>query len=193
MFYIWNKPILPLCVCHKYTQVVYQWFLYISLLWIFWIFCLTLRFFVQVLQIYPEQGSLCPGESALCVLTFTSTDYPTCYQLDVICQVPQEYWCIFKAAFLSNIQLNFSPYFSHYCFKWSFSANHYTHFSSLPLSRLFRKPHWLGIVMLCSVGRKRKRDSKMNSLLQTKPFQKTKELWQIRSFLKLKVTFMTVM
>ncbi|KAE8299504.1 Cilia- and flagella-associated protein 65 [Larimichthys crocea] len=44
----------------------------------------------QVLQIYPEQGSLCPGESALCVLTFTSTDYPTCYQLDVICQAIQE-------------------------------------------------------------------------------------------------------
>ncbi|TMS06489.1 Cilia- and flagella-associated protein 65 [Larimichthys crocea] len=44
----------------------------------------------QVLQIYPEQGSLCPEESALCVLTFTSTDYPTCYQLDVICQAIQE-------------------------------------------------------------------------------------------------------
>ncbi|XP_068557648.1 cilia- and flagella-associated protein 65 [Cebidichthys violaceus] len=44
----------------------------------------------QVVQIHPEQGGLCPGESALCVLTFTSTDYPTCYQLDVICQVLQE-------------------------------------------------------------------------------------------------------
>ncbi|KAK9537382.1 hypothetical protein VZT92_005007 [Zoarces viviparus] len=41
----------------------------------------------QVVQIHPEQGGLCPGESALCVLTFTSTDYPTCYHLDVICQV----------------------------------------------------------------------------------------------------------
>ncbi|XP_031714488.1 cilia- and flagella-associated protein 65 isoform X2 [Anarrhichthys ocellatus] len=41
----------------------------------------------QVVQIHPEQGGLCPGESALCALTFTSTDYPTCYQLDVICQV----------------------------------------------------------------------------------------------------------
>ncbi|XP_044073745.1 cilia- and flagella-associated protein 65 isoform X2 [Siniperca chuatsi] len=40
----------------------------------------------QVVQIHPEQGSLRPGESALCVLTFTSTDYPTGYQLDVICQ-----------------------------------------------------------------------------------------------------------
>ncbi|XP_068428766.1 cilia- and flagella-associated protein 65 isoform X2 [Clinocottus analis] len=44
----------------------------------------------QVLQINPEQGVLRPGESALCVLTFTCTDYPTCYQLDAICQVIQE-------------------------------------------------------------------------------------------------------
>ncbi|KAM9346883.1 cilia- and flagella-associated protein 65 [Symphorus nematophorus] len=44
----------------------------------------------QVVQIHPERGSLCPGESCLCVLTFTSTDYPTCYLLDVICQVIQE-------------------------------------------------------------------------------------------------------
>ncbi|XP_073329268.1 cilia- and flagella-associated protein 65 [Pagrus major] len=48
------------------------------------------QFFVQVVQIHPERGSLCPGESALCVLNFTSTDYPTCYQLDVICQVIRE-------------------------------------------------------------------------------------------------------
>ncbi|XP_033474057.2 cilia- and flagella-associated protein 65 [Epinephelus lanceolatus] len=44
----------------------------------------------QVVQIQPERGHLCPGESALCVLTFTSTDYPTVYQLDVVCQVIQE-------------------------------------------------------------------------------------------------------
>ncbi|XP_036966082.1 cilia- and flagella-associated protein 65 isoform X1 [Acanthopagrus latus] len=44
----------------------------------------------QVVRIHPERGSLCPGESALCVLNFTSTDYPTCYQLDVICQVIKE-------------------------------------------------------------------------------------------------------
>uniref|UniRef100_UPI0009B41025 cilia- and flagella-associated protein 65 n=1 Tax=Monopterus albus TaxID=43700 RepID=UPI0009B41025 len=44
----------------------------------------------QVVQIRPERGSLCPGEIALCVLTFTSTDYPTVYQLDLICQVIQE-------------------------------------------------------------------------------------------------------
>uniref|UniRef100_A0A3B4UBL5 Cilia and flagella associated protein 65 n=1 Tax=Seriola dumerili TaxID=41447 RepID=A0A3B4UBL5_SERDU len=44
----------------------------------------------QVVQIRPEQGSLCPGESALIVLTFTSTDYPTVYLLDLICQVIQE-------------------------------------------------------------------------------------------------------
>ncbi|XP_067459268.1 cilia- and flagella-associated protein 65 [Thunnus thynnus] len=44
----------------------------------------------QVVQIHPEQCSLCPGESILCVLTFTSTDYPTIYRLDLICQVTQE-------------------------------------------------------------------------------------------------------
>ncbi|XP_040004712.1 cilia- and flagella-associated protein 65 isoform X2 [Xiphias gladius] len=44
----------------------------------------------QVVQISPEQGILCPGESALCVLTFTSTDYPTVYRLDFICQVIQQ-------------------------------------------------------------------------------------------------------
>ncbi|KAK2839571.1 hypothetical protein Q5P01_013311 [Channa striata] len=44
----------------------------------------------QVVQIHPEQGSICPGESVLCVLTFTSTDYPTVYLMDFICQVTQE-------------------------------------------------------------------------------------------------------
>ncbi|XP_059199527.1 cilia- and flagella-associated protein 65 [Centropristis striata] len=44
----------------------------------------------QVVQIHPEKGSLSPGESALCVLTFTSTDYPTRYQLNVTCQVVQD-------------------------------------------------------------------------------------------------------
>ncbi|KAL6100579.1 cfap65 [Pungitius sinensis] len=44
----------------------------------------------QVVQIHPEKGVLRPEESALCVLTFTSTDYPTCYQIDVICQMIQE-------------------------------------------------------------------------------------------------------
>ncbi|KAM7380772.1 hypothetical protein PAMP_004045 [Pampus punctatissimus] len=44
----------------------------------------------QVVQVHPEKSSLCPGESVLCVLTFTSTDYPTIYQLDLICQVTQE-------------------------------------------------------------------------------------------------------
>ncbi|XP_023144688.2 cilia- and flagella-associated protein 65 [Amphiprion ocellaris] len=41
----------------------------------------------QVVQIHPERGCLCPGECVLCVLTFTSTDYPTVYKLDLICQV----------------------------------------------------------------------------------------------------------
>ncbi|XP_035460487.2 cilia- and flagella-associated protein 65 isoform X2 [Scophthalmus maximus] len=44
----------------------------------------------QVVQIHPEQGSLCPGESGLCVLTFTPTDYPTVYQLELICQLTLE-------------------------------------------------------------------------------------------------------
>ncbi|XP_071368292.1 cilia- and flagella-associated protein 65 [Centroberyx affinis] len=41
----------------------------------------------HVVQMHPERGSLCPGESALCVLTLTSSGYPTFYQLDLICQV----------------------------------------------------------------------------------------------------------
>uniref|UniRef100_UPI0037E8BD37 cilia- and flagella-associated protein 65 n=1 Tax=Semicossyphus pulcher TaxID=241346 RepID=UPI0037E8BD37 len=44
----------------------------------------------QVLQIFPERGSLRPGESALSFLSFTSSDYPTNYQLDVTCQVKKE-------------------------------------------------------------------------------------------------------
>lgn len=43
----------------------------------------------QVVQIHPDRGRLCPGECALCVLTFTSTDYPTVHQLDIVCQVTQ--------------------------------------------------------------------------------------------------------
>lgn len=39
------------------------------------------------MQIHPEQGSLPPGETAICVLTFTAAAHPKCYQLDVICQV----------------------------------------------------------------------------------------------------------
>ncbi|XP_076015276.1 cilia- and flagella-associated protein 65 [Genypterus blacodes] len=45
---------------------------------------------LQVVQIHPERGRLGPEESALCVLTFTPSDYPTIYQLDLICQVCQE-------------------------------------------------------------------------------------------------------
>ncbi|XP_037831837.1 cilia- and flagella-associated protein 65 isoform X2 [Kryptolebias marmoratus] len=44
----------------------------------------------QVVQIHPERGCLCPGECTLCVLTFIPTDYPTVYQLDLMCQVIQE-------------------------------------------------------------------------------------------------------
>ncbi|XP_028993480.1 cilia- and flagella-associated protein 65 [Betta splendens] len=44
----------------------------------------------QEVWIHPNRGRLCPGESVLCVLTFTSADYPALYQLDVICQVDQE-------------------------------------------------------------------------------------------------------
>ncbi|XP_008291748.1 coiled-coil domain-containing protein 108, partial [Stegastes partitus] len=45
---------------------------------------------VQVVQIHPERGGLRPGECVLCALTFTSSDYPTVYQLDLVCQVSQE-------------------------------------------------------------------------------------------------------
>uniref|UniRef100_A0A3Q4HII0 Uncharacterized protein n=1 Tax=Neolamprologus brichardi TaxID=32507 RepID=A0A3Q4HII0_NEOBR len=58
----------------------------------YFILFLTLMSFdvlCQVVQIHPDRGRLCPGECALCVLTFTSTDYPTVHQLDVICQVTQ--------------------------------------------------------------------------------------------------------
>ncbi|XP_047455942.1 cilia- and flagella-associated protein 65 isoform X2 [Mugil cephalus] len=44
----------------------------------------------QVVQIHPEGGHVRPGECVLCVLTFTSTDYPTIYQLDLVCQVTRE-------------------------------------------------------------------------------------------------------
>ncbi len=67
----------------------------------------------QVVQIHPERGTLRPGESALCVLTFTSTDYPAAYQLDVICQVPQQYWSRFKAALSGmRVLVNLNPTFN---------------------------------------------------------------------------------
>ncbi|XP_034550185.1 cilia- and flagella-associated protein 65 isoform X3 [Notolabrus celidotus] len=44
----------------------------------------------QVVHIHPKQGILHPGDSAVCFLTFTATDYPSDYQLDVICQIMQE-------------------------------------------------------------------------------------------------------
>ncbi|CAG5865404.1 unnamed protein product [Menidia menidia] len=44
----------------------------------------------QVVQIHPERGYLGPGDCALCVLTFTATDYPTIYMLDLVCQYIQE-------------------------------------------------------------------------------------------------------
>ncbi|XP_061578921.1 cilia- and flagella-associated protein 65 [Cololabis saira] len=44
----------------------------------------------QVVRIHPEHGCLRPGECVLCVVTFTPTDYPTIYQLDLICQVSLE-------------------------------------------------------------------------------------------------------
>uniref|UniRef100_H3C1V3 Uncharacterized protein n=1 Tax=Tetraodon nigroviridis TaxID=99883 RepID=H3C1V3_TETNG len=45
---------------------------------------------VLVVQIHPEEGYLPPGETAVCVVTFTAAEYPTCYQLDVICQIIQK-------------------------------------------------------------------------------------------------------
>ncbi|XP_041663704.1 cilia- and flagella-associated protein 65 [Cheilinus undulatus] len=44
----------------------------------------------QVVMIDPERGILHPQETALCFLTFTSSDYPADYQLDVMCQVTRE-------------------------------------------------------------------------------------------------------
>lgn len=42
----------------------------------------------QLVQIQPDEGTLNPGETVLFVLTFISSEHPTCYQLDVFCQVP---------------------------------------------------------------------------------------------------------
>lgn len=47
--------------------------------------------------INPEHGFLTPGETAISDLTFTASDHPKCYQLDVICQVQHH---IFQVAFL---------------------------------------------------------------------------------------------
>ncbi|XP_056903447.1 cilia- and flagella-associated protein 65 isoform X2 [Takifugu flavidus] len=44
----------------------------------------------QVVLINPEDGFLTPGETAISDLTFTASDHPKCYQLDVICQITQE-------------------------------------------------------------------------------------------------------
>ncbi|XP_054888132.1 cilia- and flagella-associated protein 65 isoform X2 [Poeciliopsis prolifica] len=40
----------------------------------------------QVVQIHPERGCLGPGECVMCILTFNS-DFPTVYQLNLICQI----------------------------------------------------------------------------------------------------------
>lgn len=40
-----------------------------------------------MVQIQPDEGTLSPGETVLFVLTFISSEHPTCYQLDVFCQV----------------------------------------------------------------------------------------------------------
>ncbi|XP_024142553.1 cilia- and flagella-associated protein 65 isoform X3 [Oryzias melastigma] len=42
------------------------------------------------LQIRPERGRVGPGGCDLCVLTFTPSDYPAVYQLDLVCQVTPE-------------------------------------------------------------------------------------------------------
>ncbi|KAM9851178.1 cilia- and flagella-associated protein 65 [Aulostomus maculatus] len=44
----------------------------------------------QMVQIHPDQGTVRPGESTHCVLTFSATNYPTVYQLDITCQFIQE-------------------------------------------------------------------------------------------------------
>lgn len=44
----------------------------------------------QVVDINPRRGSLFPGGTASFVLTLTATEYPSIYQLDLICQVTLE-------------------------------------------------------------------------------------------------------
>lgn len=44
-------------------------------------------FLPQLIEIQPEEGTLSPGETVLFVLTFISSEHPTCYQFDVFCQV----------------------------------------------------------------------------------------------------------
>ncbi|XP_055727921.1 cilia- and flagella-associated protein 65 isoform X2 [Salvelinus fontinalis] len=44
----------------------------------------------QSVQIYPEHGTLSPGESSLCILTLQASGSPSFYQLDIICEVTLE-------------------------------------------------------------------------------------------------------
>ncbi|XP_061697991.1 cilia- and flagella-associated protein 65 isoform X12 [Syngnathoides biaculeatus] len=69
-------------VCSQSSRVFFL--TNVSLKEILYKWCLT-----QVIRIHPKQGLLRPGESIFCVLTFTATDYPTIYHLDIICQVTQ--------------------------------------------------------------------------------------------------------
>lgn len=48
----------------------------------------VLLIFPQLVEIQPDEGTLSPGETVLFVLTFISSEHPTCYQFDVFCQVP---------------------------------------------------------------------------------------------------------
>ncbi|XP_043988384.1 cilia- and flagella-associated protein 65 isoform X1 [Gambusia affinis] len=43
----------------------------------------------QVVQIHPERGCLGPRECVMCILTFVS-EFPTIYQLDLVCQITQK-------------------------------------------------------------------------------------------------------
>ncbi|CAJ1071355.1 cilia- and flagella-associated protein 65 isoform X4 [Xyrichtys novacula] len=44
----------------------------------------------QVVQIHPQTGVLSPGDSAALLLSFSATDCPSNYQLDVTCQIALE-------------------------------------------------------------------------------------------------------
>ncbi|XP_061648370.1 LOW QUALITY PROTEIN: cilia- and flagella-associated protein 65 [Phyllopteryx taeniolatus] len=70
-------------VCSQSSRVFFL--TNVSLKEILYKWCLT-----QVIRIHPKQGLLHPGESIFCVLTFTATDYPTIYHLDIICQLTQQ-------------------------------------------------------------------------------------------------------
>lgn len=99
-------------------------------------------------QIRPERGRVGPGGCDLCVLTFTPSDYPAVYQLDLVCQVPAS------------------------------SCHTHLQLSSLSVSRVglcvyyrsLQRLHSLDISKLWICGNKRSNDSWTGSRSQTQTF-----------------------